>query len=151
VRSGELTIRPFQPADQDAVRRLILAGLLEHWGVLDETRNPDLDDVQQTYVDRGHTFLVAISEGQIVGTGALLVETPLRGRIQRMSVDAGLRRSGIGRRMLAALLDVAHQRGFREVVLETTHDWYPAIALYQSRGFVEYDRDEEDVHLRLPL
>jgi hypothetical protein len=37
------------------------------------------------------------------------------------------------------------------MVVETTHDWYPAITLYQSSGFVEYDRDPEDVHFRLVL
>jgi ribosomal protein S18 acetylase RimI-like enzyme len=53
--------------------------------------------------------------------------------------------------MLAALLEDARARGFSEIVLETTHDWHPAIALYRSAGFVEYDRDPEDVHLRLML
>ena len=53
--------------------------------------------------------------------------------------------------MLAHLLEDARRRGLDEVVLETTHDWHPAIALYQSAGFAEYDRDPDDVHLRLTL
>ena len=36
--------------------------------------------------------------------------------------------------------------------LKKSHgDWQPAIALYQSCGFIEYHRDAEDVHLRLIL
>ena len=149
-----ITLRPFGPADQDAVRRLVLAGLVEHWGRLDETKNPDLRDMQQTYVAAGHTVLVAEAAepaGSIVGTGTLVIETPTRGRIVRMSVDASLRRQGLGRRMVAALLDAARSRGLREVVVETTHDWHEAVGLYGSCGFEEYDRDPEDVHLRLRL
>ena len=52
--------------DQEAAQRLILAGLVEHWGTLDPTKNPDLDDIQRSYVSRGHTFLVACQGQQLV-------------------------------------------------------------------------------------
>src|SRR4051794_34223439 len=115
MRRPEITLRAFQPADQEAVRRLVLAGLVEHWGHLDPTKNPDLRDIQRTYVAAGHTVLVAEAGGRIVGTGTLAIETPTRGRIVRMSVDAALRRQGLARRMVAALLDEARRRSLREV------------------------------------
>lgn len=91
-RDGQLpTIRQFKPADQEAARQLILAGLVEHWGTLDPRKNSDLRNIQHSYPDQGHTFLVALHGGRIVGTGALLVETKRRGRITRMSVDVTLR------------------------------------------------------------
>jgi len=151
VTAPGVTIRPFRSADQDAVRRLILTGLAERWGRMDETKNPDLRDMQQTYVAAGHAVLVAEADERIVGTGTLVFETASRGRIVRMSVDAGLRRTGLGRRLMAALLDGARERGLREVVVETTHDWHSAVALYESCGFAEYNRDPDDVHLRLRL
>jgi ribosomal protein S18 acetylase RimI-like enzyme len=151
VSGPSVTIRPFEPADQEAVRRLILAGLVEHWGFLDASKNADLADMQRSYVSEGHTVLVARLGGRLVGTGALVVETESRGRIVRMSVDAAVRRRGIARTLLRRLLEVARERGMREVVVETTHDWHAAIALYRASGFVEYDRHEEDVHLRLAL
>jgi ribosomal protein S18 acetylase RimI-like enzyme len=158
VAAPGVTIRPFQPADQGAVRRLVLTGLAERWGRMDETKNPDLRDLQQTYVAAGHAVLVAEAGERIIGTGTLVFETPSRGRIVRMSVDSGLRRIGLGRRLVAALLDVARERGLhevvvglREVVVETTHDWHSAVALYESCGFAEYNRDPDDVHLRLRL
>ena len=35
--------------NEDAVRSLILDGLQEHWGSVDPTLNPDLDDLAATY------------------------------------------------------------------------------------------------------
>ena len=61
---GELT-----PANQTAVRALILAGLEERWGWLDPTMNPDLDDMISTYRDA--QTVVAHVDGVVVGTGTL--------------------------------------------------------------------------------
>jgi ribosomal protein S18 acetylase RimI-like enzyme len=144
-------IRPFEMTDQEGMRTLVLAGLAEHWGHLDETRNPDLRDIQRSYVDEGHAVLVAVLDGQIVGSGVLMRESEVTGRIVRMSVALALRRHGIAREMVVRLLEVARARGFREVLIETTHDWHPAIKLYERCGFVLYDRDQESAYLRLDL
>ena len=66
-----LVIRPFTPRDQAAVRALILAGLGDHFGFIDETRNPDLDDIAGTYLARNHVFVVGELGGAVVATGAL--------------------------------------------------------------------------------
>jgi len=63
-----LSLRPFRPEDQDAVKSLILAGLKEHWGTLDPSLNPDLDDIATSYKDA--VFLVACEGDRIIGTPA---------------------------------------------------------------------------------
>ena len=40
-----IRISEFEPSDQAAARRLILDGLAERWGVLDESLNPDLNEI----------------------------------------------------------------------------------------------------------
>jgi GNAT superfamily N-acetyltransferase len=142
-------IRPFEQADQDAVKRLVTAGLAEHFGHADERLNPDLFDIQHTYVANGAAFLVAVVDGRIVGTGALVLESPSIGRLVRMSVDRSMRRNGIARTLADRLLDLARARGYHTVLVETNLDWDPAIRLYEQCGFVEYDRDDESVYLRL--
>jgi ribosomal protein S18 acetylase RimI-like enzyme len=151
VADAPLTIRPFQPADQLRVRALVLAGLAERWGRLDPSRNPDLDDIQASYVARGETVLVAEAGGQITATGALVSSSHEVGQIVRMSVDASMRRQGVARRLVAALLESGRTRGFQRIIVETTHDWHSAIALYQQCGFVQYHQDDEDVYLDLAL
>ena len=54
-----VTIRQFQPIDQEEARRIVLEGLGEHFGVIDESLNPDLDDIQESFIVAGDEFYVA--------------------------------------------------------------------------------------------
>ena len=142
-------IRPFQARDQDSVKMLILVGLKEHWGTLDTSLNPDLNDVAAAYGTE--TFLVAVQNGRIVGTGALIHEVDDISRIVRMSVDPKLRRMGIGRQLLAALCDAAKKRSYRQIVLETTSNWDDAIRFYLAHGFQIVEYRDGDTHFLLNL
>lgn len=137
-------IRDFVPADQTAARTLILTGLGEHWGWIDETRNPDVDDIAVNYA--GQTFLVAEDGGQLLGTGALIHETDDVARVVRMSVAAAMRRQGLGSQLLDALIARARQRDYRKIVLETTATWTEVIAFYQRHGFRELGVADGDMH-----
>ena len=145
----DLTIVPFQPEDQAEVKRLILAGLTEHWGQLDPTKNPDLNDIGATYAQA--TFLVAWWHGTIVGTGALLPRSAHSAEIVRMSVAAHMRRHGIGRRLLQHLVAHAKARGYRQIILETMATWHDVIAFYQQQGFQITHYRDGDVYFVLDL
>lgn len=144
-----LRIRPFQVTDQSPVKQLINAGLGEHFGFVDPRFNPDLDDIWRTYIQAGHYFIVAELAGELVGTGCLVRETAVTGRLIRMSVSQQHRRQGIGRQLVCHLLQKAKMLGYQQLLVETNHDWADAIGLYQAHGFVEYDRDEESIHMKL--
>ena len=144
-----IEIRPFHPDDQEPARDLILAGLEEYWGRLDESKNPDLQDIADSY--RDGIFLVACLEQQIVCTGALLPRSAKTAEILRMSVARPLRRQGVGRQMLAELCCRAYQRGFSQVILETTATWQNAIAFYQAFGFQISHYADGDVYFALDL
>ncbi len=128
-----VTIKPFHPDDQHAARTLILNGLEEHWGFLDESKNPDLVDISSTYAQGA--FLVAWIEGNIVGTGAYLPQSESVVEIVRMSVAKGMRRHGIGNQILAKLCRLARRNGYKKAILETTRTWQEVISFYQSSGF----------------
>ena len=146
-----ITIRPFRSDDQSTVRRLILAGLGDHFGHIDETKNPDLDDITASYVDQGACVIVAESEGAIVGAGTLKIEAPGIGRLVRMTVARDQRGRGLGRKLVAHLLDEARRRGYRRVVVETTDDWEVAIGLYRACGFETEGFRDGDIHMYLDL
>jgi len=139
----------FRPEDQDATRALVLAGLVEHWGYLDESKNPDLEDIGASYADG--TFLVARLDGEIVGSGALLPHTKETAQIVRMSVARRLRRRGIGRRILRELCRRAYRAGYKSMVLETTETWTGVIAFYQRFGFRVTHRSGGNVYFALDL
>ncbi len=106
-----LEITRFRPADQAAVRRLILDGLEEHWGSIDPELNPDLDDIVASY---GHgTVLVARVDGRVVGVGMLLPAGQDEGEVKRMSVAREHRRTGVASAVLRRLVDAARLHGWR--------------------------------------
>ena len=146
-------LRSFTPADQDAARALILAGLGERFGFVDETRNPDLEDIAATYLARGQTFLVAEdAAGALVGTAALLYEPDgATCQLVRVSTRSDARRQGIARRLVEALLAEARARGRRRVWVETDEPWRDAIALYERLGFVETERRNGEVYFAMAL
>ena len=147
----ELYIRSFEAGDQEQARWLILEGLGEHFGYLDETLNPDLDDILHTYLRAGHVFVVACMGRELVGTGALLSHGEGISEMVRISTRKTYRRRGIGQAIVTYLVDVARQRGDRRIILKTNASWHDAIHLYQRLGFVEYERTALGVGLELLL
>lgn len=146
-----VVIRPFAAADQAAARRLVLEGLGGHFGLIDETRNPDLDDIVVSYPAPGALFVVAEVGGRLAGTGALVAEAPSGGRLVRMSVGTAFQRRGIGRSLVTYLVEEARRRGYPRLLVETNDDWDNAIGLYRACGFVEVGRWEGEIHLELDL
>lgn len=140
-------IRPFAIADQQAARALILTGLGEHWGFIDETLNPDLDDIAAHYPpDTADFYVVEDATGALIGTAGLISEDAETGRIVRMSVARDARGRGIGKRLVGVLETAARARGYRRLVCETTHDWTDATALYTATGFTELGVWNDDRH-----
>jgi putative acetyltransferase len=144
-----LTFRPFSPADQAEVKDLVLGGLVDHWGVLDPAKNPDLEDIFTSYA--GATFLVARLAGRVVGTGALVPRGDGAAEIVRMSVARDLRRRGLGRRILTCLVEQARRDGLSRVVLETTATWQEVIDFYLDYGFRITHYADGDVYFAMDL
>jgi putative acetyltransferase len=82
-------------------------------------------------------FLVARGDAGIVGCGALVMGSPGEAEIKRMFVVPEARGLSIGRRILAALEEIARSEGVRVVRLETGVRQPEALGLYRSCGYVE--------------
>lgn len=87
----------------------------------------------------GIRLFTALSEGRPVATGALAAVEEGHEELKSMRTDPAVRGRGIGRAMLAFLIDDAAARGIRRLSLETGRDDFfaPARAMYASAGFVE--------------
>jgi ribosomal protein S18 acetylase RimI-like enzyme len=130
--------------DYPAVRALIVAGLAERWNTYQAAFNPDLEDFAGYY--GSSIVVVAKDEYHVVGCGVLMEESPGVGRIVRMSVSRDQRRTGVGSKVLLALLEAASRVGYGQVVLETTATWESAIAFYKAHDFIPAVIENGDQH-----
>ena len=145
----EIRILFFQPENQAEVKNLVLAGLSEHWGTLDLSKNPDLNDIALTYAQA--TFLVAWQKNRIVGTGALVPRSVDTAEIVRMSVAADMRRRGVGMKILQRLCEQAKLNRYKQIILETTDTWHDVISFYQQFGFQISHYLDGDVYFKLEI
>lgn len=85
-------------------------------------------------LDKG-IFLVAERDGQVVGyVGCQTVLD--EGYITNVAVSPDCRRQGVGRALIAELVQRARAQGLSFVTLEARASNAPAIALYEGAGFV---------------
>ena len=149
--SDAILLRPIEPSDQAEARELILAGLEQHWGFRDASKNPDLAEICASYA--GAIFLVACEGDRIIGTGALVTagQRARVGEIVRMSVAADRRRRGVGRIILRELLRHAERLRVSTVVLETTKTWDDVIRFYLANGFTVTHHADGNVYFALRI
>jgi putative acetyltransferase len=110
-------------------------------------------------LDPAITFFSFRLAGELLGVGAIKRLSPEHAEIKSMHTATAARGRGVGRAMLAHLLDVARARGYRRVSLETgtMEAFAPARALYESAGFTpcepfgDYERTEDNCFMTLTL
>jgi GNAT superfamily N-acetyltransferase len=149
--SQAFVIEEVSKETQDQAKNIILSGLRERFGYLDESYNKDLDDIYHYYMNGENVFLIGRLHTKVICTAALIHEELHIGRVVRMSVLQDHRRRGYARRMLEEIERQALNQGFRKIVVETTNTWNDAISFYESHGYIEYDRDEDEVHMMKEL
>jgi len=89
-----------------------------------------------TFREAGGVFLIGRLADIAVACGALRpMDEPGVVELKRMYVRDSLRGRGFGRAMLAALEEIAVQRRYRTIRLETGGSQPEAIALYESAGY----------------
>lgn len=149
MNMSELKITPFRKEYQSETRALILQGLGERWGWINEDINEDLKDIASFY--RDGLFVLAWIDNNLVGTGALMPEDKGVMRVVRMSVLDSYRRQGIGNQILDYLISQACSMGCHLIVVETTSTWTDAIAFYEDYGFNLVEDRDGSTHFILNL
>ena len=107
----------------------------------------------------GVVLWTAWQDDTLLGCAALKELSSTQGEVKSMRTPARLRRHGAGRALLNHILDVARQRGYEELFLETGCQpaFQPAHSLYRSVGFTdcgpfgEYTENGNSVFMSLRL
>ncbi|HWF76922.1 MAG TPA: GNAT family N-acetyltransferase [Caulobacteraceae bacterium] len=123
------TIRVLSAADAPLLERVAE-------GVFDDAVQPRL--AAEFLNDPRHALSVAIVDGVIVGmaSGVRYVhpDKPSEFWVNEVGVAPAFHRQGLGKRIMAALLDHARREGCREAWVLTDDDNTAARALYASAG-----------------
>ena len=114
-----------------------------------------IDELRQPNV----TFWTAWSGNQLLGCGALKELSPYHGEIKSMRTSSAFRRKGVGRAILAHIIQEARSRSYTRLSLETgsMEAFKPAQRLYEGFGFAfcspfaDYTEDPNSVFMTLAL
>lgn len=155
--SEDLTIRRYQPGDEDQISDVIEIAHREAdaWvGDMDGELDEDLDAIDEEYFPEGE-FLVAEIERRIVGS--IAYHPPgeiLRAfydefgdaavQIKRFSVAPDYQRRGVGRALYDELQRRAREDGIETFVLHTTDRQDAAQRFYEDAGFERVVRERVD-------
>jgi phosphinothricin acetyltransferase len=138
----EPLLRPATPADIPAITR-IYAHAVTHGTASFELEPPDEAEMarrQQALFDGGYPYLVAEIDGAVAGyayAGAYRTRPAYRFSVEdSVYVDPAMQRRGLGRILLAALIDEAQTRGFRQMIAVIGDSAQaPSIELHRALGF----------------
>ncbi len=135
-----VTIREYQPGDQESFRRLNEEWILRHFSMEPKDQHA-LDDPEETILRCGGRIFFAVQGAKTVGCCALLDAGAGEYEVAKMAVTAAARGRGIGRLLLARIIEAAQAAGANRLFLETNHALVPAIRLYESMGFRHLEPD----------
>lgn len=82
-------------------------------------------------------FLLARVDGRPAGIGGVRHLDTEVAEVKSMYVSPEFRGTGLGRRILARLDEIAAEHGCRAIRLDTSDYLTPAVGLYRSSGYVE--------------
>jgi N-acetylglutamate synthase-like GNAT family acetyltransferase len=140
-----IQIVPFSSQYAEAVGALIVGIQRDEFQIAITLEDqPDLHEIPGFYQQGAGNFWVALSEGEVVGTVALLDLGNHQGALRKMFVHPGYRGSGPGvsARLLETLLEWSCARGVTEVYLGTTEKFLAAHRFYERNSFQQIAAQE---------
>ncbi len=136
----DISVRPATTADAAAICTIYNQGIEDRVATLEtDLRSPE--ERRQWLAARGprHPVIVAEAGGEVVGWGSLNPFNPRKAYdyVADFSVyiERGWRGRGIGKRILARLIELARELGYHKLVLSAFPTNAGGMALYQKFGF----------------
>lgn len=143
-----LRIVPFETSLRSHFGRLNREWL-ERYFVVEPIDAEVLDHPEQRILDGGGRILFALLDDEVVGTCALLQESPGIYELTKMAVTADHQGVGIGRQLLAAAItEFRRIDGATLLFLETNSILAAAISLYERAGFEHRGRKPDSHYQR---
>lgn len=136
----EFIIRPAKNEDILSIKNVVFGVLQEYKLKPSETgKDNDLNDIEQSYFSNDGYFgvVVNINSNEIVGTFGLFAISKDVCELRKMYLLKQVRGKGLGRCILTYAIELAKEKHYTKIVLETISPLKEAISLYKQNGFKE--------------
>jgi ribosomal protein S18 acetylase RimI-like enzyme len=94
-----------------------------------------MEPVQTYFLDGGGQIFVALHDGQVIGTCAVMPRGRDELELAKLTVASEFRGQGIARRLVEQCVAYARDRGVRRLSLVSNSRLQAALRLYESFGF----------------
>ena len=132
---SKVEIVPFESRLREHFYTLNAAWLNKHF-MIEPIDEQLLRDPEHAVLEPGGAIFFARLGDVVIGTCALLHETPGVYELSKMGVDESFRGMGAGRMLLDAAIAEFHRRRGRTLFLESNSSLKPALRIYERAGFV---------------
>lgn len=135
--SPAVQIVDFLPEHQQGYRDVNVEWISKYFKMEDSDFKA-LDHPQEYILDKGGYIAVAVLDGQVVGTSAL-IKMKEEGvyELAKMGVNPNIHGKGIGKKLGEHVINKARELGATKLYLESNRILVPAITLYKKLGFEE--------------
>jgi putative acetyltransferase len=108
---------------------------LESYNLMEPAEEEQLADPQKHFLDCGGQIFVALHNGQVVGTCAVIPHRLDAFELAKLTVSPEFRGQGIARRLVQRCIAYAREQGAKRVILVSNSQLRVALGLYESLGF----------------
>ena len=156
VADGEVKIVPFEPAYAQAFIELN-EGWINHYFEMEEADRVVLEDPEGHVLNQGGEIVFAVAGSEVLGTCTLMRLDDDMAELAKMAVTEQAKGRRVGYKLGEAVVDLAIEKGFKVLCLESNRKLTPAINLYKKLGFIEQpfphpsDYSRADIYMELSL
>jgi len=137
---SEIIIRPIKATDNPDLALIVRNTLVEFGAANPGTVyfDPTTDTLYELFQTPKAAYFVAEANGKILGGGGIY---PTEGlpentcELVKMYLHPEARGIGLGRTLIEKCLEIAKQKGFQQVYLETLEELHLALKIYAKFGF----------------
>lgn len=135
LRISKPEVKPFRREWREHFYRINAEWLERNW-TIEDIDHRVLSQPEKLVLDPGGAIFFALVDGEVIGTCALLQESPGVFELTKMGVETGWRGIGAGRLLIEAIIEEFHKRRGKTLFLESNRKLGPALKLYEDSGFV---------------
>ncbi len=146
IEEAPVEITAYSGEHKDAIVKLVNDVYENELGHHSESGRPDLRQIPEIYQENGGNFWVALDNGKVVGTIALINEGGQRASLHRFCVGKEFRgKKGVSKKLFGTMMGFAKEKDYKKLFLSTWSEDSAAGKFYNKNGFKKIEALPEDM------